>query len=240
MSSGKEFSGFPEGTFGFLRDISENNSREWFETHRREYEQYYLEPALDFIMELGPRLQEISSSVKFEPRVNGSLFRIHRDVRFSRDKTPYKNHLDIRFWEGERRGGKSPGFFFRMHHDQLMLGSGTHGFQKGQLEAYRQAVLDRDKGEGLVAVLENVRRAGPYEIGGATRKAVPRGFDPRHERADLLLHEGLWAGLEGEIPSEARSTDFIDYCIGHFSALQPINRWLLSALSAADQSPAAS
>ena len=82
------FQGFPEGTIAFLGAISVNNSREWFEAHRADYEHYYLEPALAFVEALGPRLQQISETVQYEPRINGSLFRIQRDVRFSKDKTP--------------------------------------------------------------------------------------------------------------------------------------------------------
>ncbi|MCI0571315.1 MAG: DUF2461 domain-containing protein [Myxococcaceae bacterium] len=226
---GVGFSGFPEGTFKFLRGIAQHNTREWFEDHREDYEQFYVEPAKAFVTALGPRLKKLSKSIHFEPKVNGSIFRINRDVRFSKDKRPYKTHLDLWFWEGEHRGWDAPGFFFRMSADTLTLGAGMHQFGKEALAAYREAVLDSRKGRALAALVDEVKGSGPYEIGGATRKTVPRGFDARHERAGLLLHEGLWAGLEGRIPPEARSERFVDSCEKHFAALAPINRWLLSA-----------
>ena len=92
--------------------------------------------------------------------------------------------------------------------------------------------MDDDLGGKLSTTLAKVRRAGSYEIGGANRKTVPRGFDPKHRRAPLLLHEGLWAGLEGKVPKEARSAAFIRYCEKHFAAMAPVNRWLASALRA--------
>jgi len=103
------FAGFPDGTFRFLRGIAKDNSKDWFEAHRTDYEQSYVEPAKALVAELGPKLQKISPGVKIEPKVNGSLFRINRDVRFSKDKSPYKTHLDLWFWEAEHRGWDSPG-----------------------------------------------------------------------------------------------------------------------------------
>lgn len=225
------FTGFPDSTFRFLRGIAKANSKEWFEAHRSDYEEFYVEPAKALVTELGPRLQKISPGVKFEPRVNGSLFRINRDVRFSKDKSPYKTHLDLWFWGGEHRGWDSPGYFFRMFANKLILGAGMHRFEKAHLEAYRQAVLDTRKGRALEAAIDKVKREGPYEIGGATRKKVPRGFDPEHERASLLLHEGLWAGHEGKVPAEARSESFVDFCVAHYRAVSPVSRWLLTLQS---------
>ena len=73
--------------------------------------------------------------MQYEPRINGSLFRINRDIRFSKDKSPYKAHLDLWFWEGEHRGWESPGFFFRLTPTKLMLGAGMHQFPKEHLAA---------------------------------------------------------------------------------------------------------
>ncbi len=221
-----EFSGFPEETFRFLRGITKHNDKAWFEAHRAEYDAGYVEPAKAFVSALGPRLRKLAPAVKFEARVNGSLFRINRDVRFSKDKTPYKNHLDLWFWLGERRGWDSPGFFFRMFADRLILGAGMHRFEKAQLDTYRRKVTDGRSGRALEKVLSEVRAARKYEIGGATRKTVPRGLDASHERAGLLLHEGLWAELDLEIEDEPRTARFVAFCAGHCAAMWPVARWI--------------
>ncbi|HEX9783748.1 MAG TPA: DUF2461 family protein, partial [Opitutaceae bacterium] len=109
------FSGFPSETARFLRAFGENNDKAWFDAHRADYESAYLAPARSFVAALGPRLQRISPAVAFAPKVNGSIFRINRDVRFFKDKWPYKDHIDLWFWRGDRRGWDSPGFFFRMY-----------------------------------------------------------------------------------------------------------------------------
>jgi uncharacterized protein (TIGR02453 family) len=101
------FEGFGKETFQFLAELGQNNERSWFEANRKRYEAYYLQPALAFIEELGPMLASaLPGGLRFEPRVNGSLFRVNRDVRFSKDKRPYKDHIDMWFWRATARAGR--------------------------------------------------------------------------------------------------------------------------------------
>ena len=226
------FSGFPSETARFLRALGENNDKAWFDAHRADYESAYLAPARSFVAALGPRLQRISPAVAFAPKVNGSIFRINRDVRFSKDKTPYKNHIDLWFWHGERGGWNSPGFFFRLTADRLILGAGMHRLEKAQLDAFRAAVVDQRAGAALAKAVDRVRAAGPYVIGGASRKSVPRGFDAAHARAALLLHEGLWAERDGKPDKSIGSAAFVEYCAAEFAAMWPVGEWLLETVVA--------
>jgi len=223
------FAGFPDLTFKFLRGIARDNSKSFFEAHRDDYEAGYVEPAKELVVALGPKLQKISKNISFEPRVNGSLFRINRDVRFSKDKSPYKTHLDLWFWDGDRRGWDSPGFFFRMFADRVMLGAGMHHFEKPALEAYRAAVLDDKKGKALARAIAEAERSGA-KVGGATRKTVPRGLDPEHPRAQLLLHEGLFATFEEKVPRAARSGAFVDWCVERFRGAAPVAKWISASM----------
>jgi uncharacterized protein (TIGR02453 family) len=225
------FQGFPDATFAFLRGITKDNDKAWFDANRDLYDAGYVEPAKGFVAAIGPRLARLSPTVAYEPKVNGSLFRINRDVRFSKDKTPYKNHLDLWFWHGDRRGWGSPGFFFRMYADRLILGAGMHKFEKPQLEAYRAAVVAPRSGSALTRVIDEVTAAGPYAIGGATRKTVPRGFDSDHQRAGLLLHDGLTAALDQKLDNSAGTPEFADVCLGHFKAVWPLAEWLLEEVA---------
>jgi uncharacterized protein (TIGR02453 family) len=229
----KKFAGFPDATFAFLRGISKHNEKVWFDANRDLYETGYVAPARAFVAAIGPRLKKISPTVAFDPKVNGSLFRINRDVRFSRDKTPYKNHIDLWFWHGDRRGWNSPGFFFRMFADRLILGAGMHKFEKPQLEAYRAAVVEPRSGKALARAIDGVEAAELYAIAGATRKTVPRGFDAGHERAALLLHDGLTASFDQALDGTARTPEFVDVCLGHFKALWPVAAWLLREVASA-------
>jgi uncharacterized protein (TIGR02453 family) len=167
--------------------------------------------------------------LNYEARVNGSLFRIQRDTRFSKNKTPYKTNLDLWFWAGATRRWEAPGCFFRLTPETLILGAGLHKFSPDQASAFRRAVDNQDSGAELETLLSSLN-AGPYTVAQPERKTVPRGFDPGHPRAALLRLEALHGVWEGPVPEAARTAAFLDFCAGHFEALHPVNRWLLAHL----------
>lgn len=219
------FEGFPDATFAFLAGVARHNDKGWFEAHRELYQAGYVAPARALVEALGPRLRKLSPTVRFAPKVNGSLSRINRDIRFSTDKSPYKTHLDLWFWHGEKRGWDCPGFYFRLTADQVWLGVGMHMMPRDMLTRFRDAIVDDKAGKALVAAIDRVEAAG-YEVGEATRKRVPRGYPADHKRSRFLLYEGLHAGTV--LPAEAaREADFADICLSHFRGCWPIGQWLL-------------
>ena len=161
------FEGFGKGTTLFLSGLARNNDKKWFEAHREDYESHLMEPAKSFVEAIGPRLKKLDKSIHAEAKVNGSIMRINRDIRFSKDKSPYKDHLDLWFWSGTQKGWDKSGFFFRLTPKRLMLGAGMHGFMRPVLAKYRKAVADARKGAALASVGKDVTRAG-YEVGGQT------------------------------------------------------------------------
>jgi uncharacterized protein (TIGR02453 family) len=221
----RAYTGIPGGTLDFLDGLEQHNDKKWFDAHREEYERYYVGAATTFVSALGPKLQRLAPSIHFEPRVNGSIMRVHRDVRFSKDKRPYKPHLDLWFWQGERKGWNAPGFFFRLTSQALILGSGIHRFEPQQLAAYRAAVLEPASGKALAKTLAALTDHS-YVLGQATRKTVPRGLPADHERTDLLLHEGLIVVLETALPAELSTPAFIEYCVEHYKRFVPLHAWL--------------
>ncbi len=222
------FEGFPPQTATFLRDLGANNEKAWFDAHRQQYEQLYIEPAKAFVEALGRRLAKIAPEVQAQPKVNGSIFRVNRDVRFSKDKTPYKDHIDLWFWEGADRKQGSPGFFFRLRSDALMLGTGLHGFPKPLLAEYRAAVDDEQSGTALASIGAKLKRAG-YPLEGQGYKKVPRGFAPDHPRAELLRHDALHAGITlSPLPAEVHGPALVTLCMKHFRKLLPLHHWLLA------------
>ena len=219
------FEGFTKETVRFLGGLRAHNDRDWFEAHRKDYEGAYLGPAMAFAEALAPRLRKIEPDVSVEPRVNGSIMRINRDIRFSKDKSPYKDHLDMWFWAGDRKGWDTSGFWFRLTPDRLMLGAGMHGFDPQALARYRAAVLNDKKGAALAAVVAKLGKAG-YEVGGESYKRPPAGVAADHPRAALLRHGGLYAGWEGKHPPALGKPAFIDFVAKHYAAQAPIHRWL--------------
>src|SRR5919202_2803313 len=128
--------------------------------------------------------------------------RINRDTRFSYDKRPYKDHLDLWLWQGEAPSRERPGYWFRLTAERLILGAGMHRFERPALERYREAVAAPSRGAALERAAGAVAEAG-YELGGRDYKRIPAGYDVPPERTDLLLHGGLYAGLETAVPDEA-------------------------------------
>lgn len=225
------FSGFPPAGLDFLAGLAEDNSKRYFDAHRETYEEALLEPARDFVVALGAELQSrVSPDIHAEPRVNGSIFRINRDTRFSRDKTPYKTHLDLFFWEGAGRSRECPGFFFRLGPDALLLGAGMHRFDGGLLDAYRNAVAADPSGDALESALARVTQGGGVEIGGKSYKRVPQGFAPGHPRAEFLKHDGLYVWTETALPKVVHEAGLVAWCADRLAALAPLHRWIVDTL----------
>lgn len=220
------FSGFPPETFSFLAGIAEHNDKEWLAANRPLYEAGYVAPARAFVETMGPELRKLSPALQFEPKIGASISRINRDIRFSRDKRVYRDHLDLWFWHGERKGWTHPGFFMRVAADAVWLGAGMHHLDGDALKRYRDAVVDDAAGEALASAIAEVERAGDYAIGSMPRKSFPRGYDKAHPRARYLLWEGLPAMARMSI-EEAQAPDFGGRALGHFRNTWPVARWLL-------------
>ena len=227
-----DFQGFPREAVRFLQGLERNNDRAWFEQHRENYQMSLLEPAQTFVVSMGRLLRRLSPDIHAEPKINASIRRMNRDIRFSRDKRPYKDHLDLWFWQGDDSDADHPGYFFRLTTKSLMLGAGMHMFEKSVLERYRRAVLGSRRGARLQQAVRKVLAAGAYELGGQYFKRPPRGVDPSDPRVPLLLHNGLYVGITlRPVPAELYSSEFPVFCFGHFRTMSPLPAWLADLLS---------
>ena len=234
MEESMAFSGFSPMTVRFFKDLARHNSKEWFEQHRDEYETTVLSPAKAFVTAMGERLRREVPNIRAEPRVNGSIFRIFRDVRFSKDKSPYKTNLGIYFWQGNRSRWECSGFYFHLEPPILLLGAGVYKFSPHLLDRFRRAAADPETGDELVEIISAIADLKGYTIGGKAYKRIPPGLDaPSAEAAALLLHGGLWAGVEVPIPDVFYSPQLIDYCSKRFLPLLPLHRWLMSLTTGA-------
>jgi uncharacterized protein (TIGR02453 family) len=209
--------------------LTRNNDRDWFQEHRADYERYWLEPAQDFVSALSGPLRRMDHGISADPRINGSIFRINRDTRFSKDKTPYKDHLDLWFWDGERRTAVS-GYFFRLVPRALVLGAGAHAFDSAMLGAYRQAVAAAGSGSALRKAVASVERAG-WQVGGEKYKTVPRGFTARDAAEERMLrHAALWVDSEEPVAPLVHSPQLVDHCLERWRTAAPVHRWLVRNL----------
>jgi len=220
-------SGFSKSTIAFLKGLGADNSKAWFDAHRSEYDAHYIVPAKTFIEQVAGPLGAIAPNVQAEPRVNGSIFRINRDIRFSKDKTPYKDHLDLWFWEGDRKTALSS-FFFRLTAGTLILGVGNHGLDKHRLEAFRAAVIDAGTGRQL-ADIANTLEADRFTIGGDHYARVPRGFVAQDAAAERFLkYNALWVSRETAHPKELYGDEFVNFCVERWRLMAPLHHWLMA------------
>ncbi len=222
-SSQSTFNGFSPRALKFLAGLAKNNSKEWFDAHRDEYELEVVAPALLFIEAMGLALRKIAPGVAGEPRVNGSLFRIHKDTRFSKDKTPYKTHVGIRLRDPDTVKSSActaPVFYVELNATRLRLGVGIKAFDKETLEAYRQAILDKKLAGQLGKMLKKARGDG-LELIGDTLKRVPPGFDDRAD-PDLIRRKGLAVLQTMPIPDAIHSKAFVSYCLTRFKPYAPL------------------
>jgi uncharacterized protein (TIGR02453 family) len=207
--TGKTFNGFPKEYTKFFADLALNNNKLWFNEHKPDYEQFVLEPSKLFVIAMGERLSGLSPDINAIPI----------------DKTPYKTHIGIFFWEGTRKRMECPGFYLHVKSNNLILGGGMHEFPKDMLESYRKATIDKRSGKELINVVNTLKKE-KLSVNGAHYKRVPQGYDPDHENSDLLKHNGLYTMLETKIPKEFYSDKLIDYCFERFKKMYPLHQWI--------------
>ncbi|MEE8584041.1 MAG: DUF2461 domain-containing protein [Acidobacteriota bacterium] len=223
-----EFKGFPPQALDFYAQLRQNNRKEWFDQRRSDFEEYSLEPARAFVEAMGQRLSLLVPHIHADPRVNRSLFRIYRDTRFSKDKTPFKTHLAIWLWEGRRKRMECSGFYFHLEPDRVMAGTGIYAFPNPHLKVYRQAVGRDDAGEELSGIARQLRDQGYSLAGKKMYKRLPQGFSADHPRADLLLYGGLYSYTESKPFKALHSDKLLDWCFEHYHAMLLLHRWLHS------------
>lgn len=221
------FDGFPEDTVAYLRALRKNNSREWFEAHRDDYRRCFAEPALGLIEALLPAAESLDPPHRGEARLNGSLRRINRDVRFSKDKRPYNPRIHMIFWTGDHPN-RSSGIHLVMGPDGFGYGAGHWAFEPEALSRYRAAVMDAGKRAALEAALAKARSVG-CDLDEPQLKTVPRGFDGEAPGAELLRHKGIVARTLREEDGHDRrlfTADCAAYCGVLMRALAPLDKWL--------------
>ncbi len=231
MEEYPEFKGFTKDTVRFFNGLRRNNTREWFERNRPIYEEHVMGPAKSFVVAVGRRLHEISPRILAVPKVNKSIFRLNRDTRFSLDPSPYKTNLGLYFWEGPRSRMESSGFYFHLEPPEMWLGVGIYMFTDPLMTLFRRAAVDPKLGKELERITAELAAKPDVELGGQHYKRIPAGYNPDHPNAELLKHNGLYAGYNMNIPEEFYSAALVDFCHERFAAVAPLHRWLVKVTS---------
>ena len=212
------------GLFRFLKDLKTHNDREWFAANRARYEAEARDPVLRLIAAFSGPLATISRHVEADPRPSGgSLFRIYRDTRFSRDKSPYKTHLGVNFRHRSAAAGgvHGPGFYLHLEPGGCFAGGGLWHPEPEALFKVRQGIVAR-------TVAWKKLRAG-LEIEGDALARVPQGFDPAHPCAEDLKFKDFYAAT-AFTDAEVLASDFPDRLAEALTDAEPLVRFLCKAL----------
>ena len=221
------FEGFADRDGRFFRALARNQRREWFEAHRREYEDGWLAPMKALLAEVRERIDPL---FPHHPLAEPKVFRIHRDVRFSKDKSPYKTHIGgYVAIDGVGQGPSAPAaLYVHLGATEVLVAAGHYMMDPGQLARFREAVLDDRQGGELVTILRKLTRAG-FTVGSHdVLQRVPRGLDPGHARAELLKRKGLIVTFPAPSRGLLVARRLIDWLVAHAKRAVPLVEWLAS------------
>ncbi|MBT8046948.1 MAG: DUF2461 domain-containing protein [Xanthomonadales bacterium] len=223
-----EFGGFPEDFFVFLQELKDNNNRDWFNTNKNRYYESVVNPIGAFIVSIAPRLKKISRHYIADPKPHGgSMFRIYRDTRFSKDKSPYKTHAGVQFRHEAGKNAHAPGFYVHLADDELVFGGGIWQPPGPQLNRIREYIADNSRSWARIRNATKVKEVGG--IKGDSLKRPPQGFDAQHVHIEDLKRKSFYVMTEAS-PEIALKPGFIDEVTEAFRRAAPLTRFITGAL----------
>jgi len=219
---------FSKQTFTFLLSLAGNNEREWFAAHRQEYEDFVRTPALDLISDMSDDMPAISRHFLAQPKkMGGSLMRIYRDTRFSRDKAPYKTNIGIQFRHEQGKDIHAPGYYLHIAPGECFVGAGLWHPEADALFKIRQAIVDKP------AVWLAARDDKPFRLHftleGDSLANAPRGFARNHPLVDDLKRKDF-IGLANLTGAAVASGKLRPLVVERFRQAAPFMRFLCQAL----------
>jgi uncharacterized protein (TIGR02453 family) len=201
------FTGFPDAALDFYDDLEIDNSKSFWEAHRHIYEESVKAPMVALTAALEPEFG------------TAKVFRPYRDVRFAKDKTPYKNHQGAFV-----AAGPATGWYVEIGAPGMRVGGGFYEANGTRLTALRDAIVAEKPGRELARLVATYEKDG-WEIGGDRLKTTPRGYDPDHPRIDLLRHKQLFVGKPYGFDG-LDTPDLLDRVREDWRALRPLVEWL--------------
>ena len=219
---------FDLSTFRFLTALSLNNSRDWFNEHKDDYEQLVREPALRMIRDFSPRLGRISRHfLAVDRKVGGSLMRVQRDIRFSRDKEPYKTNIGIQFRHEVGKDVHAPGFYLHLSPEDCFLAAGVWHPDPDALGRIRQRILEQPR--SWLRAVNDPSFSKLYELQGDSLSRAPRGISPDHPLVEDLKRKDHVAvvPLSHAMATSSRLLTLLEQ---RFSVSRPYVRFLCQAL----------
>lgn len=222
---------FTPDTFAFLEDLAANNNREWFDRNKARYETAVKGPAVRFIGDFAPHLKKISAHFRADPRpVGGSLFRIYRDTRFSKDKSPYKTYVGIQFRHDKGKDVHAPGFYLHLQPGECFAGVGIWHPDADALRSIRDAIVEDPA--GWKRAVNGKAFKDRLELTGDSLSRPPQGYDPQHPLIEDLKRKDFIA-VVSYTESALKSTGFLEKLAQDCRAGSSMVKYLCGALGLA-------
>jgi uncharacterized protein (TIGR02453 family) len=225
---------FTTASLTFLRGLARNNRRDWFEAHRHDYETAILGPLRAFIEEMDVRLARLAPEMVGDPR--RSVFRIYRDIRFSKDKSPYKTHAACWFFHrdashrvGQESHGGGAGFYFHVQPGSSLTAGGLWMPPRPALDTLREAMAAKPTVFTRIVTAPDVRRRFGELDDEAVLKRVPRGYAEDHPAAGWLRYRSFTMGRM-LTDREVLSSRLLESVEKDYALLLPLVRWINAAL----------
>lgn len=210
----------------FFKDLAKNNNKEWFDANRKRYETSVKQPFEAFVQEAITRIGKSDKGIRIEPKE--AIFRINRDVRFSKDKIPYKLFTSAIISPAGRKDHSAPGMYFELGPESVKLYGGAYSPEKEQLFAIRTAIL-RD-GKGLRKAIEAKPFVAHFErVRGDANKVLPPEFKAAATKEPLIANKQFYVMAEqpAKLVADAK---LLDVLLEHHKAMAPFNAWLAKAM----------
>ena len=219
---------FTPALFTFLKDLDANNERDWFHEHKQRYIDSVQEPALEFIVDAKPKLHAISPYFTAEAKtVGGSLFRIQRDTRFAKDKTPYKQNTGLQFRHEAGRDAHAPGFYLTLPPGECYAGLGLWRPETKVAYQIRQYIVDHP--DRWKKATRSKRFTDVWSLAGDSLVRVPKGFDEDHPLIDDLKRKDFIASVK-LTQKQVTSPGFLDEYMELNQRAAPMMEFLCDAV----------
>jgi uncharacterized protein (TIGR02453 family) len=205
-----EFTGFPEAALDFYDDLEMDNTKSFWEAHRATYDEAVAAPMRALVGALEPEFG------------TAKVFRPYRDVRFAKDKTPYKTHQGAYI-----ALAPSTGYYLQVSAAGVRVGAGFYEASTDRLAAVRAAIDDKGHGSDLESILADLTSNG-WELGGEQLKTAPRGYDVDHPRIALLRHKSMTLGKDHGFAPVIHSPELLDQVCADWHEASPFVEWVLA------------
>ena len=217
---------FNKDFLAFFKELSKNNNKPWFDKNRKRYENSVKTPFKEFAEEMIERIREIEPNLDVQAK--DVIYRINRDIRFAKDKTPYKTHLGVNIARGGRMAANSPGYYYRFSFDKIHFGAGAHNLDRGGVEMIRNKIFD-NQNKFLKLVDDKIFIESFGSIKGERNKRFPKEYKELENEIPYIANKEFFY-MKNLDPSTILSDDLSDILMDYFNVAKDLNHFFQNAL----------